>query len=93
MIYRIALGEVLRETRNEKKLTLRQAAAGATMALGYLSEIERGKKELSSEILETLAGALSIESHELVFKAALKMGGLQVPDTLENLIDEYIQIG
>jgi len=95
MLFREALGEVLRETRLAKGMTLRQASKKGCMALGYLSEIERGQKELSSEPLRSLAYGLGIPAHELVFKTGLRMAGLDVPDTAEVLverIEEYADL-
>jgi len=79
---------VLRELRVEQELTLRSVAKEATMALGYLSEIERGKKELSSEILNDLTKALHIDLSEVLMLVSIRLAG-GVPDTLENLLDEY----
>lgn len=95
MLFREALGEVLREARLAKGMTLRQASAKGCMALGYLSEIERCQKELSSEPLRSLTNGLGIPTHEVVFKAGLRMAGLDVPDTAEGLlerIEEYADL-
>lgn len=96
MLYREALGEVLREERISQGSTLRTVAADSTLALGYLSEIERGQKELSSELLRALATGLGVDSHDLVMRAALRMAGLNIPDTAESLyevIDQYADLG
>ncbi len=58
VLVRHEMGEVLRNVRLRKGATLRQVASRASVALGYLSEIERGQKEASSEILASVAGAL-----------------------------------
>ncbi len=50
MRFRHALGEALRETRHEQKHNLRDVAQRGCIALGYLSEIERGHKEVSSRV-------------------------------------------
>jgi hypothetical protein len=57
------------------------------MALGYLSEVERGHKEASSEILETITNTLGISVADLLILTALRMGG--IPDTPKDLLDEY----
>jgi transcriptional regulator with XRE-family HTH domain len=57
-MFRRLLGDVLRERRLEQGLTLRQVSAGARVSLGYISEIERGQKEASSELLASLCTAL-----------------------------------
>lgn len=59
-LYRVALGYTLRSIRTQRKETLREVAQRASMALGYLSEVERGYKEVSSEVLETIAIGLGV---------------------------------
>jgi transcriptional regulator with XRE-family HTH domain len=54
------LGEVLRARRLAAGLTLRDVSARARVSLGYISEIERGQKEPSSELLAALTGALDV---------------------------------
>lgn len=58
VLVRHEMGEVLRDVRLRRGDTLRQVAGRASVALGYLSEIERGQKEASSEILASVAEAL-----------------------------------
>lgn len=90
MLMRHALGEVLRELRNEQGLTLRQTAKTSCMALGYLSEIERGHKEVSSEVLDNLARGLGYQTHEVILLAGYRLGGLdRVPNTASELLDDY----
>ena len=59
-LIRQEIGDVLRDFRTQKGQTLRQVAARANVALGYLSEVERGQKEASSEILLSVAEALDV---------------------------------
>jgi transcriptional regulator with XRE-family HTH domain len=73
MLYRVALGHTLRELRTEQFRTLRQVAEVSTMALGYLSEIERGQKEVSSEILTDVANALGFSVGQLITIVGAKM--------------------
>ena len=58
VLLRQEVGDVLRDFRLQKGRTLRQVAGEASVALGYLSEVERGQKEASSEILASVADAL-----------------------------------
>lgn len=58
VLFRRLLGDVLRRHRQRQARTLRDVAAAARISLGYLSEIERGRKEPSSEMIAALAGAL-----------------------------------
>ena len=60
MLFRRLLGDVLRDKRNERGLTLREVSADARVSLGYISEIERGQKEASSELLYSLCDALDV---------------------------------
>ncbi len=75
MMFKEALGEVLRELRTEKGLTLRQISKKANVALGYLSEIERGHKEASSVIMESIAYALGVPTNQIVIEVGYRMGG------------------
>jgi transcriptional regulator with XRE-family HTH domain len=60
VLFRRLLGDVLREKRTARGLTLREVSADARVSLGYISEIERGQKEASSELLASLCGALEV---------------------------------
>ncbi|MET1060658.1 MAG: helix-turn-helix transcriptional regulator [Nocardioides sp.] len=60
VLFRRLLGEVLRTHRMRRGLTLREVSAEARVSLGYISEIERGQKEASSELLASLCGALDL---------------------------------
>jgi transcriptional regulator with XRE-family HTH domain len=60
ILVRQEIGDVLRDLRLQKGRTLRQVASRASVALGYLSEVERGQKEASSEILASVAEALDV---------------------------------
>src|SRR3954453_3709519 len=59
-VLREALGAVLRRRRIAQGRTLRDVAAAARVSLGYLSEIERGQKEASSELLAAICAALNV---------------------------------
>lgn len=58
VLFRRSLGEVLRGRRIERGMTLRGVSAAAQVSLGYISEVERGQKEASSELLRSLCAAL-----------------------------------
>ncbi|MEO6512089.1 MAG: helix-turn-helix transcriptional regulator [Nocardioides sp.] len=60
VLFRRLLGDVLRDKRTERGLTLREVSAEARVSLGYISEIERGQKEASSELLYSLCDALEV---------------------------------
>jgi len=60
------LGETLRRRRRAQKRTLRDVSKQANVSLGYLSEIERGHKEPSSELLASVCGALQVRLSEVL---------------------------
>ena len=66
VMFRRLLGDVLREKRLQRGLTLRQLSAEALVSLGYISEIERGQKEASSELLASLCAALDVPLSEVL---------------------------
>lgn len=59
-LMRELVGETLREERVAQGKTLRQVSKNARVSLGYLSEVERGQKEASSELLAAICGALDL---------------------------------
>jgi transcriptional regulator with XRE-family HTH domain len=65
-----AIGDTLRAERTEKGLTLKQVAEGAHVSVSYLAEIERGEKDPSSRVLESIARGLDIELNELLIRIA-----------------------
>jgi transcriptional regulator with XRE-family HTH domain len=65
-LLRTTLGEVLRRTRRGQGRTLADVARAARVSMPYLSELERGRKEASSEILAAICDALGIELAELL---------------------------
>ena len=60
VLVREAVGQTLRAARTAQGRTLRDVARDARVSLGYLSEVERGQKEASSEILSSVAEALDV---------------------------------
>jgi transcriptional regulator with XRE-family HTH domain len=54
------LGDVLRDARRHQGRTLREVSTQARVSLGYLSEVERGQKEASSELLSSICTALHV---------------------------------
>lgn len=59
------MGETLRAVRLRQRRTLREVSAAARVSLGYLSEIERGHKEPSSELLASICEALDVPLSEI----------------------------
>jgi transcriptional regulator with XRE-family HTH domain len=60
LLFRASLGDVLRAERMRQGMTLRELSSTARVSLGYISEIERGQKEASSELLAALCEALDV---------------------------------
>jgi transcriptional regulator with XRE-family HTH domain len=65
-LLRTILGDVLRRTRQEQGRTLADVARAARVSMAYLSELERGRKEASSEVLAAICDALRIDLPELL---------------------------
>src|SRR5680860_203222 len=78
-LLRDVFGDVLRRERIEQARTLRDVAHDSTVSLAYLSEIERGQKEPSSEVLAAVCAALSIRVVDLVNLACVELGARQSP--------------
>ncbi|HSA51605.1 MAG TPA: helix-turn-helix transcriptional regulator [Yinghuangia sp.] len=60
ILLRRLLGDVLRRQRQRQGRTLREVSSAARVSLGYLSEVERGQKEASSELLAAICEALDV---------------------------------
>mgnify|MGYP006283624561 FL=1 len=73
MLLRDALGAELRAARVSQSRTLRDVAKSARVSLGYLSEVERGQKEASSELLSAICSALDIQLSTLLIDVTSKI--------------------
>ncbi|MCI1747841.1 MAG: helix-turn-helix domain-containing protein [Acidipropionibacterium sp.] len=72
-LLREMLGEALREQRFSQGRTLREVSSGARVSLGYLSEVERGQKEASSELILAICTALELPQSELMRMVSAKL--------------------
>ncbi|WEV66852.1 helix-turn-helix transcriptional regulator [Bifidobacterium sp. ESL0769] len=63
---REAIGHVLRDLRTRDHKTLREVSEKAGVSLGYLSEVERGQKEASSELLASIAESLGLSTSQML---------------------------
>ncbi|TCN58223.1 helix-turn-helix protein [Rhodococcus sp. SMB37] len=79
LLLREALGDSLRRTRVSQSRTLREVSSSARVSLGYLSEVERGRKEASSELLAAICDALDVPLSDVLF------------DVSESLADRTLQ--
>lgn len=94
VLVRQEVGDVLRDFRLQQGRTLRQVSSRASVALGYLSEVERGQKEASSEILASVADALdtpiSVIMREVGDRLAILEGLSPIPDTVpDDLVADF----
>ena len=74
-LLRTMLGDVLRRTRLEQGRTLADVAKAARVSMPYLSELERGRKEASSEVLAAICDALRIDLPELLAVVGRELAG------------------
>ena len=72
-LLREALGTTLRAFREDARRTLRDLAVAASVSPGYLSELERGRKEVSSELLASICHALGVNVSRVILEAAEMM--------------------
>ncbi|WP_156756879.1 helix-turn-helix domain-containing protein [Actinokineospora pegani] len=76
VLLREAIGDRLRHARTNQQRTLREVSRSARVSLGYLSEVERGRKEASSELLAAICDALELPLSELLHNVASDIGAL-----------------
>jgi transcriptional regulator with XRE-family HTH domain len=84
-VLRQEIGDVLRGARRNQGRTLREVSSAARVSLGYLSEVERGQKEASSELLASICGALSLPLSLVLREVSDRIAvteGVAVPDTV-----------
>ena len=74
-LLRTQLGNTLRGHRLRQRRTLRDVSGAARVSLGYLSEVERGQKEASSELLASICDALDVELADLLAEISREVGG------------------
>ena len=74
-LWREAVGRELRDERTTRKRTLADVADEAGVSTQYLSEIERGRKEPSSEVLQAVAGALGLRLADLTIRVSRRLTG------------------
>nr|WP_236640697.1 helix-turn-helix transcriptional regulator [Corynebacterium urogenitale] len=72
-LLREALGATLKEFRSQSGFTLRELAQIASVSPGYLSELERGRKEVSSELLASVCHAMGVSVADVILEAASMM--------------------
>jgi transcriptional regulator with XRE-family HTH domain len=84
VLLREAIGDRLRHARTNQRRTLREVSRAARVSLGYLSEVERGRKEASSELLAAICEALDLPLSALLHNVAADISALEsveLPET------------
>ncbi|EGQ73440.1 transcriptional regulator [Actinomyces sp. oral taxon 448 str. F0400] len=85
VLLRREIGEVLRSVRQHQGRTLREVSGQARVSLGYLSEVERGQKEASSELLASICQALDAPLSAVLREVSDRIAvteGVTIPDTV-----------
>ncbi len=89
VVLRTLLGDALRETRLRQQRTLREVSSAARVSLGYLSEVERGQKEASSELLASICRALGVRLADVLRDVSEELGTFE-PFPLPALVPEPV---
>ncbi|PJI94384.1 helix-turn-helix domain-containing protein [Luteimicrobium subarcticum] len=85
IVLRREIGDVLRDVRQRQGRTLREVSSAARVSLGYLSEVERGQKEASSELLGSICEALDVPLWLVLREVSDRVAvaeGFSIPDTV-----------
>lgn len=87
-LLREALGATMKEFRSQSGFTLRELAKMANISPGYLSELERGRKEVSSELLASVCHAMGVSVASVILESAdmmaLDAAAAQLAETMGN---------
>ena len=92
-VLRHEIGDVLRQSRRSQGRTLREVSSAARVSLGYLSEVERGQKEASSELLAAICSALSLPLSVVLREVSDRIAvheRVAVPDTVPPELAELL---
>ena len=105
VLLRQEIGDVLRDARRQQGRTLREVSSVARVSLGYLSEVERGQKEASSELLASICGALDVPLSSVLRQVSQRvaaaegvpmddvaMADVHVPDTVPDDLAERVDL-
>ncbi len=81
IVMREVIGDELRRLRQDQGRTLREVSGAAAVSLGYLSEVERGHKEASSELLAAICEALDVSLSDLLASVSTQMAQAELQHT------------
>ena len=93
VVLRRQIGDVLRDARQRQRRTLREVSSAARVSLGYLSEVERGQKEASSELLGSICDALDVPMSLVLREVSDRIAiaeRLVIPDTIPFELSEAL---
>lgn len=93
VLLRTEIGDALRTNRQRQGRTLRDVSSDARVSLGYLSEVERGQKEASSELLSSICAALEVPLAILLSEVAGRVAlseGVSIPDTVPTELSDRV---
>lgn len=96
VVLRREIGDVLRSARQRQGRTLREVSSAARVSLGYLSEVERGQKEASSELLGSICEALDVPLWLVLREVSDRVAvaeGLAIPDTVPADLEWFARRG
>ncbi len=89
VVLRRTIGDVLRDERRGQHRTLREVSSTARVSLGYLSEVERGQKEASSELLASICTALDVPLSQVLGEVTRRIAdeeGVRQPYAAEGIV-------
>ena len=94
VLLRHLLGDALRRSRLRQGRTLRQVSSSARVSLGYLSEVERGQKEASSELLAAICAALDTPLSQVLREVSdnFALAELQSEPVFAGVIEQAIEV-
>lgn len=91
-LLREVYGEILRDERRDQDRSLADVAAAVGMSKQYLSEIERGRKEPSSEVLRSVCGALHLPVEHLLSRGIRRLTAARVNAPVERVRDPRVEL-
>jgi len=94
VLLRHLLGDALRRLRLRQGRTLREVSASARVSLGYLSEVERGQKEASSELLAAICSALNAPLSQVLREVSdnFALAEVQVEPVFTDVIEPVLEV-
>lgn len=92
-LLRRLLGDALRRQRLRQRRTLREVSSLARVSLGYLSEVERGQKEASSELLAAICTALGVRLADVLREVSEDLALVEPLRPVPSSIEEAVPVG